>query len=107
MPKILVHIAYNEDIGIPLGYELHNFFIVDECTDRPLNIWWVIEKYSELMGPNTLPFADDGYNRIYYIKWENNEPQVWVLVFLSEEEPDTYRLLNSFDKLLEALFYVD
>lgn len=99
--------AYNEDIGLPLGYELRNFFIVDELTDRPLNIWWNIEEYSEFMGSDTLPFADDGDNRIFYLKWENNIAQVWVLVFLSEEGPDTYFLLNSFDELLGSLFYSD
>lgn len=56
------------------------------------------------MGPNTLPFADDGVEQIYYMKWVNNVPQVWFLEYLDLEEPETSLVMNSFDELLESLY---
>jgi hypothetical protein len=99
--------AVDEETGASLGYELHNFFSVDEHKERPLNIWWVIKNYATLIGTGTLPFADDGYNRIYYMKWDKNVHQIWVLKFMSEDEPETYLLMNSFDELLGALYNAD
>jgi hypothetical protein len=107
MPEAKDFGATDEDTGVPLGYELHNFFIVDEHTDRPLNIFWAIKNYSNLIGPGTLPFADDGYNRIYYMRWDKNAHQVWALKFMSEDELETYFLMNSFDELLGALYNAD
>jgi len=103
IPEAQAFDAMDGEMDIPVGFELHNFYIVNEHKNRPLNIWWVIENYSALMGPSTLPFADDGYSRVYYMKWVNDIPQVWVLL-LSEEGPETFQLFNSFDELLGALY---
>ncbi|CAM2932185.1 SMI1/KNR4 family protein [Legionella worsleiensis] len=97
----------DEKDGIPLEYELGDFYIVDENRNKPSNIWWVIQNFSEYLGPNTLPFADDGIDQVYYMKWVNNIPQVWHLVYQDLDEPETYCVSNSFDELLEALYNAD
>jgi hypothetical protein len=56
------------------------------------------------MGPNTLPFADDGVQQFFYMKWVNDIPQVWFLAYLDLDEPETYLVVDSFDELLGALY---
>lgn len=97
----------DEETEVPLGYELSDFYSVGEHKELPVNIWWAIKKYSGLIGPNTLPFASDCYNRIYFFKWSSDTPQIWVLIFMSEEEPNIYFLLNSFEELIESLYNGD
>lgn len=106
-PKAKYFDVIDEEDGIPLEYELGDFYIVDENRNIPSNIWWVIQNYSEYIGPDTLPFADDGINQIYYMKWINNVPQVWFLIYLDVDEPEIYCVSNSFDELLGALYNVN
>ncbi|KTC84358.1 SMI1/KNR4 family protein [Legionella drozanskii] len=96
--------AIDEETGVLLEWKLHNFYILDDDKEIPANIWWVIENYQDIMGPNTIPFADDGLQQIYYMKWVNNVPQVWFLTYLDLEEPETHFVINSFDELLDALY---
>lgn len=94
----------DEEIGIPLEWKIYKFYYLDDNKKIPANIWWVIENYTEIMGPNTLPFADDGLQQVYYMKWVNNVPQVWFLAYLDLEKPETYFVMNSFDELLVSLY---
>lgn len=94
----------DEEEGVPGEWELGIFYHLDENKKTPADIWWLIENYTDLMGPNTLPFADDGLQQIYYMKWVDNIPQVWFIEYLDLEEPETYFVMESFDKLLDALY---
>lgn len=96
--------AIDEETGIPLEYKFSVFYYVDEHKKLPGNIWWVIEDYSSILGPNTLPFAHDGIHQIYYLKWVNETPEIWYFVYLDRDEPETFRVINSFDELLGALY---
>jgi hypothetical protein len=102
-PEVTYFDVIDEDTGVPLEWTLHKFYYLDNHKEIPANIWWVIENYSEFLGANTLPFADDGIQQIYYMKWVDDEPQVWFLAYLDIEEPETFFLMNSFDELLAAL----
>ena len=90
--------------GIAGEWKIGKFFTLDENKEFPSNIWWKINNYSKLMGANTLPFADDGLQQIYFMKWVNNTPQVWFLAYLDMDEPESFFLMNSFDELLDALY---
>lgn len=96
--------AIDNETGIHLERELAIFYCLDENKESSENIWYAITKYSRFIGPNTLPFADDGNRQIYYIKWENDIPQVWYLSYLDLDEPETYLVNDSFDDLLESLY---
>jgi len=76
-------------------WKIGKFFTLDDKKDFPSNIWWKLKNYSDLMEPNALPFADDGLQQIYYMKWVNNSPQVWFLAYLDTDEPENYFLMNS------------
>jgi hypothetical protein len=99
--------AIDKETHVPLEWKLSDFYFLDENKDTPSNIWWVIEQFQGVMGPNTLPFADDGMHQIFYLKWVNSVPQVWFLAYLDIEEPETYFLKDSFDELLGALYRAD
>lgn len=90
--------------GLPGEMELYKFYHLDDKKEIPENIWWIINNYSQYIGPNTLPFADDGEQQFYYIKWVNNIPQVWFLAYLDLDEPESYFVMGSFDELLDALY---
>ena len=92
------------ETGVAGEMEIYKFFYLDSHKEIPANIWWRIENYTEFMGKNTLPFADDGVQQIYYMKWVNDVPQVWFLAYLDLEEPETYMVMNSFDELLDDLY---
>jgi hypothetical protein len=89
---------------LPGEWELNRFYYLDNNKEMPSNIWWIIERYSQFIGPGTLPFACDDSQQIYYIKWVNDEPQVWFLAYLDIEGTETCFLMNSFDELLEDLY---
>jgi hypothetical protein len=93
--------------GIAGEWNIGKFFTLDGNKEFPSNIWWKLKNYAELMGDNALPFADDGIQQIYYLKWINNSPQVWYLAYLDLDEPETFFLMNSFDELLGALQSTD
>ena len=93
------------ETGIPFQYEITRFYVLDDRQDLSANIWWQIEHYKDFIGPNTIPFADDGLKQIYYMKWVNDVPQVWYLTYLDLEKPEAQLVMESFDKLLEALYH--
>lgn len=95
--------VFDEEMGVTVAYGLQEFYVVDEHKELPINIWQAIEKYSSLIGPGALPFAEDGYNCVYYFKYIQNVAQVWCLAFMEDEEPENFLLFNSFDELLGAL----
>ncbi|MBA2648780.1 MAG: SMI1/KNR4 family protein [Legionella sp.] len=93
--------------GVPLEWKLHKFYHLGEDKITPADIRWLIENYSEYMGPNTLPFADDGEQQIYFMKWIDNIPEVWFLAYEERPEPESFKVLDSFDELLGALYVGD
>ena len=93
----------NED-GVPGEYRLALFYYLDDNKNSRANIWWLIENYRHLMGQNALPFADDGLQQIYYLKWIDNIPQVWFLEYLDRDIAKTSCVKASFDELLESLY---
>lgn len=94
----------DRETGIQLEKELAEFYFLDDNKSMPDNIWWVIKTYGKLLGPDILPFADDGLQQVYYLKWKNNVPQIWFLSYLDLDEPEAYLMKNSFDDLLESLY---
>jgi len=93
-----------DDTEIPGEMEISRFFILNDEKDVPANIWWKIKNYGEYMGPQTVPFASDYAEHIYYLKWVNDVPQVWYLAYQDMEGTETYPVKDSFDDLLEGLY---
>ena len=103
-PSLKYFHALHPEYNTTGAMKLSHFYFLDDNTNANENIWWVINYYSEIMGPNTLPFADDGLQQIYYIKWVNDIPQVWFLAYLDLDEPETFLVKDSFDELLSDLY---
>lgn len=97
----------DEKTGVPLQRELYKFYDFDHIKETPETIWWIIENYKDFLGPNTLPFAEDAHQQIYFFKWIDNIPQIWFLAYLDLEKPETCFVMNSFDELLGALYVAD
>ncbi len=97
----------DEEFGVPCEWKLYDFYILNNNKESSSNVWWIVEQYPEFLGPNTLPFADDGLQQFYYLKWVDDVPQVWFLAYLDRDYPETYLVMESFDKLLESLYAVD
>jgi hypothetical protein len=97
----------DEGGSFPYRYELSSFYYLDENKNLSNNIWWQIKHYGKFMGPDSLPFADDGVQQIYYLKWLNSIPQVWYLTYLDLEEPECTFVMNSLDELLDSLYVGD
>ncbi|MDF1758655.1 MAG: SMI1/KNR4 family protein [Legionellaceae bacterium] len=84
--------------------EIAHFYTLDINKEMPESIWWLIKNYSEVIGPSSIPFVDDGVEQFYYMKWVNGIPQVWFLEHLDIPGYETYMVLNSFDELLNSLY---
>lgn len=104
LPGAILFTSVDEETGVPLEYELSIFYYLDGEKGSPENIWYIIKRFSAFIGPNTIPFADDGIKQVYYLKWKNNVPQVWYLSYLDLDEPETHLVKDSFDELLEELY---
>lgn len=97
----------DESSGVLLEGKLGKFFTLDADKDFPANIWYQIEKFAEYIGPNALPFADDGLQQIYYLKWVDKIPQVWFLAYLDLDEPEARIVKSTFPDLLNGLYNAD
>ncbi|CAM4397865.1 MAG: hypothetical protein LEGION0398_MBIBDBAK_01188 [Legionellaceae bacterium] len=81
------------------------FFALDNRQDKmPPNIWWAIQEFSEFLGGNSLPIAEDDEGAIYFLKWVGNIPQVWLLKYTEREKPKSFFIMNSFENMLGALY---
>lgn len=77
----------------------------------------------EILGPDTLPFAEHSYNSVYHLKWEANQAKVYLLMGgsfalehfdddeLDELDSKTLRTIrektcDTFDGFLEGLYEV-
>jgi hypothetical protein len=111
----LNYFADNEDSS------LRHFYFLNDERETISNIWWAISTYSEFLAPETLPFAEDRYGGVFFLKWVDGAAQVWLFQcgdqpfeydYDNEEEnneemPVAYRCIaNSLDELLEALYAI-
>lgn len=85
------------------AYSLNYFYSLGDKKDSSLNIWWAADRFSALAGPETLPFAEDATNNVYFFKWIDEIAQVWILRCDELEEPEADFVAHSFDELLCAL----
>ncbi len=106
-PTSTYFVGNEEFLGGQGEYPLMEFYDIDDNLESPSNVWWQIKQFGKYMGPNTLPFADDGRQQVYFMKWVDNIPQVWLLVYLDLDSPKLRFVKNSFDELLESLYYVE
>lgn len=59
-----------------IGY----FYTLNDDKDNVNNIWNIINDLGKILGPDTLPFAEHSYNSVYYLKWEENQAKVYLLM---------------------------
>lgn len=107
MPEAKYFHVIDEETGLLGEMELYNFYLLNNDKSSSTNIWWLIQTYSKYIGNHALPFADDGLQQFYYMKWVNEIPQVWFLAYLDLAEPETFPVADSFDKLLDSLYAAD
>lgn len=88
----------------PGEWEIDKFYDLHSDKNKTESIWWIIENYKELIGVNSLPFGENDEQQIYYMKWVNNVPQVWLLNSQDLDEPESYFIMGSFDELLGSLY---
>lgn len=88
---------------LPGEMEVSKFLILDSLTKDPLNIWFNIKNYSAYIGENSVPFAVDFADNVYYLKYSNNKHQVWYFALYAVDEIETYLIFESFDDFLQSL----
>lgn len=107
---------FDENLNISIDY----FYFVDEHRDADGSIWNIINNYADDLGPETLPFAEDDFGGIFFLKWVKGKAQVWLFQYgddayndydeESEDEdetPTSYTFIkNSFEELLEAMYAI-
>lgn len=128
LPPILVELFTKYNGGIPMlryyGDDEHSsirgFYTVDDLRDSPGNIWWAIKNYSDYLGLHTLPFAQDSYGGVIYLKWIDDRAQVWLFQYgdqpFAEEDDQSSEedeigftcncIFNSIEEFLEDLYEV-
>lgn len=128
LPHLLTEIFTYYNGGEPeLGYfgeegiyTLHYFYVLNEHTDYFANVWYVIKTFSDYLGLYDLPFAEDHYGGIYYLKWFEGKEQVWLFQYGdqpfssddnnekdAEKMPYTHsQIADSLEQFLEGLYEV-
>ncbi|EHL31487.1 SMI1/KNR4 family protein [Legionella drancourtii] len=130
IPDQLKEIFRNYNGGTPKlnkygDYETHDsigyFYTLNDDKDNVNNVWNIIKNLGEILGPDTLPFAEHSYNSVYYLKWEENQAKVYLLMcgtfaleHLDDEELDELddqtpptiieKACDAFDDFLEGLY---
>ncbi len=100
LPFTLKEIFRNYNGASLKQYQMNHFYVVGKDKRNTLNIWFAINRYKDLLGPETLPFAEHDTHSIYFLKWENGQTNVYLWNELNQES--TF-ISNSFDKFLEHL----
>jgi len=88
-------------------YLINYFYSLTDDKGSVSNIWWAIDNFSSFLGENTLPFAEDASNEIYFFKWVDDKTEVWLLRCDELEEPEDESVIESFDELLTLLHSSD
>lgn len=98
---------------------LNYFYFLNEDRDNNCNIWKKINIFSAYLGSETLPFAEDNYGGIYYLKWNEAQAQVWLFQYgdqlfldldnydidlINDMPIDSTFISNSIDIFLEELY---
>jgi hypothetical protein len=130
IPNALKEIFKSYNGGTPKlnkygDYETHDsiayFYKLNDDENDVNNVWNIIKNVKDILGPETLPFAEHSYSSIYYLKWEENQAKVYLLMcgsFALEhfdddelDELDEYKnptiiekTCDSFDDFLENLY---
>ncbi|MDR3503321.1 MAG: SMI1/KNR4 family protein [Legionella sp.] len=81
-------------------HQINHFYIVGKDKKNTLNIWFTINKYSERLGSETLPFAEYDAHSIYFLKWEHEQANVYLW---SDSNQEITHISDSFDGFLEGL----
>ncbi len=84
-------------------YDMNHFYIVGKDKKNPLNIWFTINKCSEHLGLETLPFAENETHSIYFLKWEQEQAKVYLW---SEASQEITHISDSFDEFLKDLLKI-
>lgn len=83
-------------------HQMSHFYIVGKDKKNTLNIWFIINKYGEQLGAETLPFAEQNAHSIYFLKWEHEQAKVYSFT-LTDTNHEIIHIADSFDKFLERL----
>lgn len=106
-PEAYLVKVYNPEFGLYGERSLDRFYLLNDDKDKPSNLWFYINNFSDVMGKSTIPFAEDAAGNTYYLKWANGQHQVWYLATDELEEPEIELIFNSFDELLESMYFDD
>ncbi|MFC3907854.1 ankyrin repeat domain-containing protein [Legionella dresdenensis] len=96
---------------------LSHFYFVGIVKNGDRNIWDTINNFADELAAETLPFAEDDHGSIYYLKWHNNRPEVWLFEYGEmvlddcDDDEDITPIRHSYIKsdfnlLLESLYDV-
>ena len=96
---------------------ISRFYTLNDDKDNVSNIWWAINAFSENIGPDTLPFAEDYDGDVYFFKWINGKAEVWIFRYNDhgyDYDEDGYNhdqipsscgcMFDSLEELLELLY---
>jgi hypothetical protein len=61
-----------------------------------------LEKYGKLLGPKSLPIAEDGGGNQFYLSLSTQPSSVWL--YLHDEGGRRIKLANSFEEFISGLF---
>mgnify|MGYP000397954163 CR=1 FL=1 len=84
--------------------DVAGFLYLDLEENYPCNIWYLINDYAEYIGENTVPFADDYAQHIYYLKYNSDQHEVWYLEHEEVEETRKYKVCDSFEHFLSSMY---
>jgi hypothetical protein len=114
-PQLHIFGEYDEDHSI--GY----FYRLDNDREYHSNVWRVIKKFGEILGPQILPFAEHSFDGVYFLKSEHGQIKVYILLYgerawelFDDDDLQSWdkpyppvlieHVCDSFDEFLEGLY---
>ena len=94
----------DEEDGLPYDMDISSFLVLDSNYESPINIWFLIKQYTNWMGENSIPFAEDLAQNIFYLNYKNNNHEVWYLAHHEVEETETYKICDTFEQFLNSMY---
>ncbi len=80
------------------------FYWLDSDIDNVGNLWSVTTTYRPYIGPEFIPFADDGGGNQFLVKAIGDSDEVYIWVH--DEKPHFRKIANSFAEFIDGL-YID